>query len=49
VDQQNRLVVMAVFSAGYQRVMLAFSTNIDGLLRNPGKSTGIRPIFIAKK
>jgi len=49
VEQQNRLVVMADFSAGYQRIMLAFSTIIDGLLHNPGKVAGIRPIFIAKK
>jgi len=41
VDQQNRLVVMADFSAGYQRVMLAFSIIVDGLLHNPGKLTGI--------
>jgi hypothetical protein len=41
VDQQNRLVVMADFSTGYQRVMLAFSTIVDGLLHNPGKLTGI--------
>jgi hypothetical protein len=41
VDQQNRLVVMAEFSAGYQRDMLAFSTFVDDLLHNPGKLAGI--------